>query len=469
MVHDTGRLDVTGAWPAEGSLAWRLSHYREGGLTARQRPGEGRPLRVLHVLSQQPGKTGSGIYLQAIVKHGAAAGYLQRVVVGIPAEASLPVISPIAESDTFPVRFGTPSLPFPVAGMSDVMPYESARFSQFTPEMLDLYLEAFRDVLTGATQTFRPDVIHTHHLWLVSALTRLLFPDVPIVTTCHGTELRQLHLVPELAPFVTPACSGVDRVMALHHEHRQRIADLYAMDPGAIEVIGAGYREDIFCPPGSSYCPAERKDFLTIVYVGKLSRAKGVPWLIEAMEHVEPPEGRNVRLFLVGAAAGEERDLIRGKAASQGERVALLGAMSQERLAGVLKEADLFVLPSFYEGLPLVVLESLACACRVVVTDLPGMDSWLPEDLDTLGVVERVPLPRLRGPDTPEPEDLPAFTANLAAAISRQLRRCLCESPNWQDDVLGCIEGMNWRGIFEKVNGVYQAVLSTGVRAPVIT
>ncbi len=460
MACDTCRLDVTDAWPAEGSLARRLLHYRESGLTSRRRPDEGRSLRVLHVLSQQPGKTGSGIYLQAIVKHGAAAGHLQRVVIGVPAESSLPVISPITESDTFPVRFGTPSLPFPVAGMSDVMPYESTRFSEFTPQMLDLYLEAFRDVLIEASRSFSPDVIHTHHLWLVSALTRLLFPAVPIVTTCHGTELRQLHLVPDLAPFVTPACSRVDRVMALHHEHRQRIADLYAMDPGVIDVIGAGYREDIFCPPGSSYCPAEKKDFLTIVYVGKLSRAKGVPWLIEAMEHVEPLEGKKVRLLLVGAAAGEERDMIRERAASHGDRVALLGSMSQERLAGVLKEADLFVLPSFYEGLPLVVLESLACACRVVVTDLPGIDSWLPEDLDTLGIVERVPLPRLRGPDTPEPEDLPEFTVSLAAAISRQLRRCLCESPDWQNDVLGCIEGMNWQGIFEKVNGVYQAALA---------
>jgi glycosyltransferase involved in cell wall biosynthesis len=415
---------------------------------------------VLHVLSQQAGKTGSGIYLQAIVKQGAAAGFLQRVVVGIPADSPLPVIPPLSDREVFAVRFGTPSLPFPVAGMSDVMPYESTRFSTFTPPMLDSYLEAFREVLIEATKTFPPDVIHTHHLWLVTGLTRLLFPYIPVVTTCHGTELRQLHLVPEFSPFVTPACSDVDRVMALHHEHRERIANRYAIDPGRIEVIGAGYREDIFCPPGPTSCPVEGKETLTIVYVGKLSRAKGVPWLIDAVESVQPPVGRKVRLLLVGAAVGEEKEMIRQRAAAHGERISFLGAVSQERLAEVLKEADLFVLPSFYEGLPLVVLEALACACRVVVTDLPGMDSWLPEDLDTMGVVERVPLPRLRGPDTPDPETLPAFTKNLAAAINRQLQRCLCESPDWQEDVLGCIEGMNWRGIFEKVNRVYQVVLS---------
>ncbi|MCK7512374.1 MAG: glycosyltransferase [Desulfobacterales bacterium] len=67
----------------------------------------------------------------------------------------------------------------------------------------------------------------------------------------------------------------------------------------------------------------------------------------------------------------------------------------------VLQAADVFVLPSFFEGLPLVVVESLACGCRVVMTDLPGVDAWMPAGLCAEGLVERVPLPRLVGADTP--------------------------------------------------------------------
>ena len=66
-----------------------------------------------------------------------------------------------------------------------------------------------------------------------------------------------------------------------------------------------------------------------------------------------------------------------------------------EDLARVLRSSQVFVLPSFFEGLPRVVLEALACGCRIVVTDLPGIDSWLSPELEENGFVERVKLPRL--------------------------------------------------------------------------
>jgi glycosyltransferase involved in cell wall biosynthesis len=415
---------------------------------------------VLHVLSQQPGKTGSGIYLQALVRQAAQDGLRQRVIVGIPDRSPLPAIPPLEGRQIGVVRFGTPTLPYPVAGMSDVMPYESTRFSQFTPEMLEQYLSAFQTVLLKVVAEFNPHVIHTHHLWLVTALTRELFPDIPVVTTCHGTEFRQLELAPALATFVLPGCSGVDRAMALHRNHRDRIGTLYGIGWDRIVLAGAGYREDLFCPPGAAACLGEDPECLTIVYAGKISSAKGLPWLINALDQVELPAGRRVRLLVAGSGAGEESDAIRQHAAGRSDRITFLGPLPQEELAALLQASDIFVLPSFYEGLPLVILEAIACCCRVVVTDLPGMDDWLPQDLDAKGIVERVPLPRLCGPDTPEPDDLPAFTIELAAALSRQLRRCTREEPDWREDVLCRIESMNWQGIYRKVKAVYLDVLS---------
>jgi len=422
--------------------------------------GTGAPLRVLHVLSQQPGKTGSGVYLQALVRQGAQDRLRQRVIVGVPAESPLPVIHPLEDREVGLVRFGTPSLPYPVAGMSDVMPYESTRFSQFTPQMLEQYLGSFCAILLEVAAEFNPHVIHSHHLWLVTALTRILFPDIPVVTTCHGTEFRQLEFAPALAPFVLPGCSCVDRAMALHGNHMDRIAALYGIGEDRLVLAGAGYREDLFCPPGPAACPVEDPDCLTIVYAGKVSRAKGLPWLIGALDQVEVPAGRKVRLLVAGSGAGEESDVIRQQAAEKGEMVTFLGPLPQEELAVLLQASDVFVLPSFYEGLPLVILEAIACCCRVVVTDLPGMDDWLPQDLGAKGIVERVALPRLHGPDTPEPADLPGFARELAGALSRQLRRCTCEEPDWGRDVLCRIDSMNWQGIYRKVKAVYLDVLS---------
>lgn len=452
-------LSINEIWPVRNSYAWRLITFKK---PARVdfRKNKRSSVKILHLLSQQPGRTGSGVYLQALVLQGAKANIAQRIIAGIPNDSPVPVISPLDSSDIMPVRFGAASLPFPVAGMSDVMPYESTRFSDFTQDMLDAYLDAFAEAMTAEVKSFEPDIIHSHHLWLATALARALFPSIPLVTTCHGTEIRQLELVPELSVFVIPACSGVDRVMALHENHIGRISRLYGIEQSRITCVGAGYRDDIFCPTGSCSCIRKQKQELTVVYAGKLSRAKGLPWLIEAAARVEPPAGKKVRFLIVGSGGGEEAKQIRDQASGLQDRVRFLGAVSQEELSSVLKGADIFVLPSFYEGLPLVVLEAVACCCRVVVTELPGIDHWLPEKLVKAGIVELVPLPKLIGPDVPDPSGLPRFTEDLAAAVGRQLHRCGQDEPDWEGEITCSIESMNWQGVFNRVREVYNEVLS---------
>lgn len=99
-------------------------------------------------------------------------------------------------------------------------------------------------------------------------------------------------------------------------------------------------------------------------------------------------------------------------------------------------------------------IESLACGCRVVMTDLPGVDSWMPEGLCAEGRVERVPLPRLTGPDTPLADDLPAFVERLAEALNRQLARRLECGRAAQADCR--LKPLCWSGVFEKMLAGYR-------------
>jgi glycosyltransferase involved in cell wall biosynthesis len=124
----------------------------------------------------------------------------------------------------------------------------------------------------------------------------------------------------------------------------------------------------------------------------------------------------------------------------------------------VFQTADVFVLPSFFEGLPLVVIESLACGCRVVMTDLPGLDAWMPDRLCAESLVERVPLPRLIGPDTPQPEDLPVFVERLAEAISRQLARSL--ECGRKAETEGSLEALTWDGVFKRMQSSWRELVA---------
>ncbi|MCU0563587.1 MAG: glycosyltransferase [Desulfobacterales bacterium] len=431
----------------------RLTQYEP--LSGLQRGWTNRPPKVLHLLSQQPGRTGSGVALLELVRLGAQAGWRQRAVVGLPAGEPLPEVPPLQPDEVFAVRFDRSPVPFPVAGMSDIMPYRSTRFSTFTPEMTAGYLDAFAAALAAAARDFMPDLIQSNHLWVLTALARVRFPATPLCVYSHGTELRQLQNAPHLAPLVVPACSDADRVFALHAENRDRIVDAYGIPAERIRVVGAGFRADVFTPDPA--CPEpDRREELTVAYAGKISAPKGVPWLIDAFRRVKPPPGRRVRLRLAGAAGDGGLERIRCQAADMGN-VEFLGALPQAELAAVLQAADVFVLPSFFEGLPLVVVESLACGCRVVMTDLPGVAAWMPAGFCADGRVERVPLPRLVGADTPVPEDLPEFVARLTAAIERQLAAALvCRRPSAPDDRL---RPLSWSGVFERIASTYRELM----------
>ena len=74
------------------------------------------------------------------------------------------------------------------------------------------------------------------------------------------------------------------------------------------------------------------------------------------------------------------------------------------------------MLPSFYDGLPLVLAESLSCGMKAVCTDLPGIKDWLDANVPRHEMIF-VPPPRMRQADEPEEADLPRFERDLALAI----------------------------------------------------
>ncbi len=63
-----------------------------------------------------------------------------------------------------------------------------------------------------------------------------------------------------------------------------------------------------------------------------------------------------------------------------------------------------------------MVVEALACGCKVVVTDLPGLRPWIESQMPGAPVVYVEP-PRMVGSDEPVGEDLPGFEERLAAAL----------------------------------------------------
>lgn len=81
------------------------------------------------------------------------------------------------------------------------------------------------------------------------------------------------------------------------------------------------------------------------------------------------------------------------------------------------------MLPSYYEGLPLVALEALGSGLPVVMSDIPGVRNWLGPEITESGYLDLVPLPAMEKVDEPVESELPAFEARFEKAVRKMLAR----------------------------------------------
>ncbi|GAJ38354.1 glycosyltransferase [Saccharococcus caldoxylosilyticus] len=121
-----------------------------------------------------------------------------------------------------------------------------------------------------------------------------------------------------------------------------------------------------------------------IVAIGRLVYQKGFDRLLQAMPQLLK-EKPNAKLWILGEGPLEEE---------LKEQCIRLGIVEKVEFVGFqknpyvwLKHADLFVLSSYYEGLPNVLLEAIACGCPVVAVDHPGGTR---EVMEALGLLDRL-------------------------------------------------------------------------------
>jgi len=400
--------------------------------------------KVLHVLSQRPSRTGSGITLEAVVRLAEQGPWAQAAVVGVPAgDANVPVglLKPEA---IHPLRFQDPSnlsapadLNFPVPGMSDVMPYPSTVFSTLGAKELSDYRRAWTQHLKNVVRKFEPDLIHSNHIWLLSSLLKDVAPHVPVITTCHATGLRQLELCPHLADEVIAGCRRNDHFFVLRRDHASDLSGILGVTGNKISLAGVGFRDEIFHAD-------EETSRNGLLYVGKFSNAKGLPWLLDAFEKLNRKQP-NLRLHIAGDGSGPEAEVLRTRMKALAPAVVMHGMLDQENLARLMRRCRVCVLPSFYEGVPLVLVEAAACGCKLISTRIPGVVEQIAPILGN--ILRMIPLPRLMRVDQPVVEDLPQFTEDILDAISSSLEAPESQIPN--------LDYFTWNAVYHRVEAVW--------------
>ena len=273
-----------------------------------------------------------------------------------------------------------------------------------------------------------------------------LAPDIPIINQCHATGFRQMALCPGIAGEVRNGVRRNDAFVVLHRDHQQRLCDELNVDPARVHLVGAGYRNELFHSRGRNPTPHP-----SLLFVGKYSASKGLPQLLEAVERLQLSLP-NLVLHVAGSGSGNEASGLAARMALM-PSVQLHGQLSQEQLAELARTSWACVLPSFYEGIPLVLVEALACGCRLVATELPGIKEQLQPHLGELMTL--IPLPGMIGVDTPDPDEIPHFVDALVDALQHTLEQPPLDGPSFQVN----LERYTWQSVFEKVETIWKEQL----------
>jgi len=161
-----------------------------------------------------------------------------------------------------------------------------------------------------------------------------------------------------------PALSRMDRIIVFSEEQRLLVQEKYGIKKDRISIIPNGVGKEFFADAPRSAVQAP----LRLLYLGRLAIQKRVDRIIEAMSLIKAP----VHLTIVGD--GEDRQKLESLARDlQLTNISFEGKKYGEELRAYYKNADVFLIPSDKEGMPLVVLEAMAAGLPIVGSDVLGI------------------------------------------------------------------------------------------------
>lgn len=311
------------------------------------------------------------------------------------------------------------------------------------------------------------DVVHSHTWYanLAGHLAGLLY-DIPHVLSAHSLEplrpwkAEQLGGGYALSSWVEKtAYLGAAGVIAVSGGMRNDILRSYPqVDPDTVHVVHngidlSGWNRDE--NPDVVRAAGIDPDRPSIVFVGRITRQKGLPYLLRAARRLPA----DVQLVLCAGAPDTKEIMaeVSGLVAElQTERSGVVWIermLPREELCQVLSAATTFVCPSVYEPLGIVNLEAMACEAAVVGTATGG----IPEVVDD-GVTGRlVPIEQVQdGTGTPTDEE--RFVADLAEVLTDvtsdpSRARAMGRAGRQRAE-----DHFSWDAIADRTMEVYQAV-----------
>jgi glycogen synthase len=320
--------------------------------------------------------------------------------------------------------FGTQAERGPTLVVDGVQP--PARVPAQDPRHVKFFDTMLQDLMM-AGMAADLDIVHCHTWYshLAGCLVREL-QGVPLVLTTHSLEPHRPWKVEQLGSAYHAsgwiekiAYQSADGIVAVSSAMKQDVQTLYGVAPDKVRVIYNGIDLHEYRPrpdPAVLAALGIRADVPYVLFVGRITRQKGIIHLVRAVRHFH----KGVQVVLCAGApdtpeiAREMTQAVdRARAECPHPIVWIQEMLPKEQVITLYTHAAIFVCPSVYEPFGIINLEAMACETPVVASAVGG----IPEVVEHGETGLLVP-PEAIGPAEVEPKHPEQFSRDLAAAVN---------------------------------------------------
>ncbi|MBI1687017.1 glycosyltransferase family 4 protein [Caulobacter hibisci] len=259
--------------------------------------------------------------------------------------------------------------PYLPEGVAEFKGVEVVSLPSPRQQSLEAIVSTFLAVLHARRYGWRLIHIHAIGPGLLAPLARMV--GLRVVLTHHGRDYDRAKWNPfARAMLRLGEWAGVafaHRVIAVSPSLAEALKQQFPAARGKISYVPNGApaladsQEGL--PEVLSRLGVDERPY--VLAVGRLVPEKGFDYLVRAFL-----DSGTDRQLLIAGAADHETDYSRKLLATAGERVRFLGRQPRSVLRKLYEGADLFVLPSFHEGLPIVALEAASCGAPMLLSDI---------------------------------------------------------------------------------------------------